>query len=264
MDQLPTVSWHFHQTSWTNTISINLQPVHHDWEEKDPIQVRHKHSCIFTCCVYSLGTHQYKCTDTVPSDTVCQNQVKLSRGTTTASYNLIKHSKHKTQYEQIRSFASSYLHNFLLKPLSSLLDLVLPLNSHSRVIGIIYSLINSHNTLTVLKKHWEEDLDTELSETLWKNIIQKMYSSSLCMRHIIIQLKIVHRLHWSKNKLARFKPNITPECDRCRQTSATLSRMFWYCPKLKGVWESLFATLSEILHTPRKSSSVPAIFTIYP
>lgn len=150
-------------------------------------------------------------------------------------------------------------HRLLILHHSSLLDSILRLNPYSKgVIGTVYSLLISCNLepLTSLKKKWEEDLEVELSDEVWSKARDRVHSSSVCLRHTVIQFKVVHRLHWSKVKLAKFTPNIDPTCDRCMQASATLSHMFWSCPKLNGFWQSIFKAFSDVLKIPLEPSAV--------
>lgn len=100
------------------------------------------------------------------------------------------------------------------------------------VVGRLYSILSMDNLkpLTTLKHQWEEELDTEISDELWQAVLNNIHSSSICLRHTIIQFKVTHRLHWSKAKLARIAPDIDPECDRCNIEPGTLSHMFFFLP----------------------------------
>lgn len=85
-----------------------------------------------------------------------------------------------------------------------------------------------------------------ISEPVWQKIIQRIYSSSVCLRHTVVHFKIVHRLHWSKDRLSKFKPDLDPTYDRCKQVPATLLHMFWTCLKLSRFWQSIFEAFSKI------------------
>jgi len=74
----------------------------------------------------------------------------------------------------------------------------------------------------------------------------------------------MHRLHWSKVRLAKFTPSVDPICDRCRQMPATLSHMFWFCSKLEHFWHSIFKTFSDVLQAPMEPSAITVIFGITP
>ena len=72
----------------------------------------------------------------------------------------------------------------------------------------------------------------------------------------------MHRLHWSKVKLAKFVPDMDPSCDRCNQDQATLAHAFWFCPKLNTFWQSIFKTLSDVLGIPIEPSASIAVFGV--
>ncbi len=171
------------------------------------------------------------------------------------------------RYLQLRSFASSSLSHYPSLPPSSLLESIIDLSPYSKgTIGRIYSVINSYNLepLDQLKRKWEVELDIEFSEELWQCILNNIYASSICLKHRVIQFKIVHRLHWSKVKLAKFKPNLDPNCDRCEMEPGTLSHMFWLCPRLRDFWQLVFKFLSDTLKTYIEPEAIISIFGITP
>ena len=129
-----------------------------------------------------------------------------------------------------------------------------------------YSLLNSFNLepLTSLKNKWEGDLGTEISDEVWEEALDRIHSSSICQRHKIIQFKVTHRLHWAKEKLSKFVPDMDPICDRCRQDQATLAHAFWFCPKLHTYWRLIFKTFSDVLQTPIEPTAEIAIFGVVP
>lgn len=68
----------------------------------------------------------------------------------------------------------------------------------------------------------EDELEVQISEELWQDALDRIHSSSICMRHTIIQFKTVHRLHWFKVKLAKFTSKVDVICDRCRTEQASV------------------------------------------
>lgn len=129
----------------------------------------------------------------------------------------------------------------------------------------IYEQLNVYDLtpLDILKNKWETDLDEPISEEMWHKIIQRIFSSSICLRHAVIQFKIVHRLHWSKVRLSKIT-DIDPTCDRCRQDPATLLHMFWTCPRLYMFWLNIFETFSGILGKVVEPSPLIALFGVAP
>lgn len=93
---------------------------------------------------------------------------------------------------------------------------------------------------------WEEDLGIALSDEIWQNCLRRIHTTSLCIRHGLIQFKVVHRLHYSNEKLSRIYPDVNPECPRCSHNPATLGHMFWSCRSLTSFWAKIFEAISHI------------------
>lgn len=107
-------------------------------------------------------------------------------------------------------------------------------------------------------------MNEQIPDAIWQNIIRRIHSSSICQRHAVVQFKIVHRLHWSKVRLSRIRPELDPTCDRCKQAPASLLHMFWTCPRLHSFWRSIFNTFSEMLEEPLDPSPLIALFGVAP
>lgn len=136
--------------------------------------------------------------------------------------------------------------------------------SLKETIGKIYALLNSENLkpLEVVRSKWEEELGINITDDEWQDIIDGIQSSSICQRHRVIQFKVVHRLHWSKVKLAQIKSDVDGLCDRCRADDGTLAHMFYHCPKLTEFWKSIFAFFSKVLEIDIKPFSITTIFGV--
>ena len=174
---------------------------------------------------------------------------------------------HFFRYLQLRDFVQSQCAGFPISPSASLLDNIFRQGTDfKRLIGRIYELLNlySSESLDNVKIKWEEDLGEQIPEDNWQEIIRRIHSSSICQRHAVIQFKVVHRLHWCKARLSKFRPDIDPLCDRCKQAPADLFHMFWSCPTLFDFWKSVIDTLSKILDRPLDYSPYIAIFGIVP
>jgi len=115
-------------------------------------------------------------------------------------------------------------------------------------ISFIYNSLSTaiDTSLSHVKSAWEEDLGIKLTEEEWCEAQEAVHSSSVCARHRLIQFKVLHRLHFSKARLAKMYKNVNPSCDRCGLHSATLGHMFWSCPKLSIFWGSIFQTVKAL------------------
>lgn len=83
------------------------------------------------------------------------------------------------------------------------------------LLSTIYEILYSHNLLPLdlLKNKWETDLNEPITEDTWHKTIERIFSSSICLRHAVFQFKIVHRLHSSKIRLSKSKAKMDPTCD---------------------------------------------------
>ncbi|KAI5086460.1 hypothetical protein C0J45_6416, partial [Silurus meridionalis] len=113
-----------------------------------------------------------------------------------------------------------------------------------------------------LKVQWEEDLNTELTDEIWQRAIHKIYTSSICVRHRLIQFKVFNRLHLSRTKLAKIYTNVDPNCTRCHQAPASLAHMFWSCPSIGTFWSEIFNTFTYICKKNMDPDPIIAIFGV--
>lgn len=174
---------------------------------------------------------------------------------------------HRFRYFQVRDFIRTHFLSFPSEPPPSPLVECLKLKPHlPGCVSQIYSIIQNINChpLHHLRTQWGEDLNTELSEETWQRVIQKIHTSSICVRHGLIQFKVVNRLHSCRAKLARIYPGLDPNCVRCNQAPATLGHMFWTCPKLCTFWSEIFNTFSYICKKKIDPDPATATFGVAP
>ena len=93
--------------------------------------------------------------------------------------------------------------------------------------------------------------------------ISNIHTSSICIRHGLIQFKVFHRLHYSNDRLAKIDPSVLPTCPRCGN-QVSLGHMFWSCPSLVNFWSSIFDCLSVLCNTPLKPNPLTALFGVTP
>ena len=178
-------------------------------------------------------------------------------------FNLPSH--HFFRYLQIRSFIRIRFPQFPNKPEKSPLDNFLVQAPLSKgIISHFYNLLQSLSSVSVysIKERWEEDLETEITEELWLDILSRVHTSSACARHGLLQCKVVHRTHWTKAKLVKIYDNIDPTCEKCHQTPVTHAHMFWSCPSLSTFWIEIFETLTALTGTPIVPNPITALFGI--
>ena len=131
---------------------------------------------------------------------------------------------HFFRYLQARSFAREH-YPFPHLPDKDLLDKILRCDPTLKGnISFIYNTILNLSipSLERTRCAWEQDLGVQLSTQTWEGSLDSIHSSSLCLRHNLIQFKIIHRLHFSRDRLAAIYPNTDPHCLRCHQGTATV------------------------------------------
>ena len=154
------------------------------------------------------------------------------------------------RYLQVRHFIQNHITPISSLPPKSSLDSILETppeakGTLSRLYAAIFEM--ERCSLSIIKeRNWEKDMDANITESQWSDIIQRIHSSSICARHSLIQFKIVHRLHMSKVKLSKIFPGVDPICNRCKQAPATLYHTFWSCSSLTAFWSSIFEVYSAI------------------
>ena len=174
-------------------------------------------------------------------------------------------SSHFFAYLQIRSYIQTNTNTFPQSPDPVQMDALFSTDPTIRgVISFLYNKLSkqAEDNIDHLKTAWEEDLGIELSANQWKDAQRNVHSSSICAKHGLIQLKILHRAHLSKVKISKMYPDADPICDRCKILPATLGHMFWACPKLSRFWSSIFQTFSDCFGHVLDPDPVLAIFGV--
>lgn len=147
------------------------------------------------------------------------------------------------------------------------MDDILALHPYTKGnISKIYIKIQGANppSWTKTKLSWEKDLDIELSERSWQFCLERIHTSSIWIRRSLIQFKVLHRLHYSNDKLSKLYSNVSSACFRCHQSPATLGHMFWNCMSLKSFWTNFSEAISHICKEKVPPSPLISIFGIPP
>lgn len=172
------------------------------------------------------------------------------------------------KYLQIRSFVKCLFPSFPNQPPNSAMETVFLSNPFQRgLIAKIHNVLSQEETtptLDHLKRAWQDDLGVSITDNQWSKAQRNVHSTSVCIRHGLLQFKVLHRLHLSKLKLSKMFPSISPSCDRCSQGPASLAHMFWNCPHITTYWNTIFQTLSKILKKQLKPEPIWALFGVKP
>lgn len=130
------------------------------------------------------------------------------------------------------------------------------------LVSVLYDNIQKAGALSLnyIARRWEEELEVTITDADWKTAITLAHSSLICIQHGLLQFKVLHRLHLSASKFAKLYPGSDPSCIRCKQNLATLSHMFWLCPKLSLFWSSICDTLSYLCNKTVRPNALTALF----
>lgn len=167
------------------------------------------------------------------------------------------------RYLQVRSYVKS---NFSLTlPPETWLDECLDMNPCDKgLVSAIYGRVQSaaSPSLNHLRNIWEEELGELFTDSAWQAAITRIHSSSICIRHGLLQFKVLHRLHLSPSRIAKMYPGADSSRPRCGRGPADLSHMFWLCPKLHTFWQAIFKTISFMCKRNIDPCFITALFGV--
>lgn len=146
------------------------------------------------------------------------------------------------QYLQIRHALQSQALTFQLQynPSEILMKATTIHLIKRRLIGELYHiLLNTAKVDGQAKSllHWQKDR-IDLDEDEWTRameILLAVVSISPCQQ--LTQLFILHRTHYTLQKLFAWGKYTSPLCQRCSVSNGSLIHMLWRCPKLHRYWE---------------------------
>ena len=172
-------------------------------------------------------------------------------------------NSHLFRFFQIRHLIQKQFPHFPNRPPESAIDIFLTLDpNQKRLISVLYDQIGSlsPDPMVPLKELWEGDLNSNISDNQWSDILDLVHTSSICARHGLLQCKVLHRAHFTNAKLAKIFPDRSDACNRCNQSPADHLHMFWTCPKLHTFWSDIFGTIEQAFSTKIDPNPLTALF----
>ena len=115
-------------------------------------------------------------------------------------------------------------------------------------------------SLNRLARLWEEELRTTISDANWQAAITLVHSSSICIRHGLLQFKVLHRLHLSASKLAKLYLGLDPIRIRCRRELASAT-CFGYARNWL-FWTGIFGAFSCMCNEAISPNPLTALFRV--
>ncbi|OCT84289.1 hypothetical protein XELAEV_18022447mg [Xenopus laevis] len=135
-----------------------------------------------------------------------------------------------------------------LEPRDHLVIALLNLNKSQGMISKICKLLCMHRCKEKplkCREQWETDLG-ELTDTEWSIALKAPSLISFIPRHKIMQLYMLHRAYYTRSRLSKMYPILTPQCLRCKQAVGDLMHTLWSCPGLQEYWKEALNVLEEI------------------
>ena len=87
-----------------------------------------------------------------------------------------------------------------------------------------------------------------------------VHTSSMCARHSLLQCKVLFRVHYTNVRLAKIYPGTSDSCNRCKQSPANHTHMFWSSLNLTSFWCQIFDTLATVLEVDLHPEPYTALF----
>lgn len=170
---------------------------------------------------------------------------------------------HFFRYLQVRNYVRQNIDNFENLPEESKVHNLLLGAADSK--GLISNFVKIFSeqvdcVTQSLKNAWEEELNIQIDDIVWGEGLNRIQYCSINARHHLIQFKVLHRLHYSKTKLHKIYPTVSPLCQRCKSADGTLAHLFWSCPKLYDFWCSVFQWFSDMYNCVFKPDPQVALF----
>lgn len=123
-------------------------------------------------------------------------------------------NSHFFRYLQIRHYVKQRFDHFETIPNSHpFYDNLLLAPDSKHLITKFVECFASSVSSEFLRQAWAKDLHSDVPAQLWEKALALVHSCSINTRYRLIQYKVIHRLHYSKTKLNRIFPSISPQCD---------------------------------------------------
>lgn len=90
-------------------------------------------------------------------------------------------------------------------------------------------------------------------------IIVHLLPNWLNFQNILINMSNSRYLNF---KLSKMYSNVVDTCNRCHNSLADLTHMFWFCPQLTNYWDTILKVLSESLSLNLQPNTWTCIFGV--
>ena len=92
---------------------------------------------------------------------------------------------------------------------------------------------------------WQRDLPALTSED-WSEGLQQYIPLMISAKERFIQLKFIHRVYYTPQRLAVIYHTSEDKCPRCGREVGNFIHMVWLCPKVQEFWRLVAAEIESI------------------
>lgn len=92
---------------------------------------------------------------------------------------------------------------------------------------------------------WQLDI-LALTEEDWSEGLQQCIPFMISARDRFVQLKFLHRVYYTPQKLSRIYPGLDDGCPKCRQSVGTFFHVVWACPVLQTYWRDIVSDVNGV------------------
>ena len=237
-----TAWWKFHKITHSTLAQSNFTPI---WNNPD-----------FTSNKKPLNFHTWAEKGITHLEHIFRNNTLISFPDLVQEYGI--RSNNFLKYLQLQSSLQTKLN---IKSINvclphSIAELI-NISSPEKLLSKIYKLIiQSDKNIHIPAIKWEQDLSITPDADFWTQICKNMYAMTKNSNLQLIQYKILHRTHYTGQKL--FKMGFTSEiCSHCTQNCPdTYLHATWLCAPINKFWKEITETLSRFLgsHIPLSPS----------
>lgn len=164
------------------------------------------------------------------------------------------------KYLQIRSSVGSVFGLNQIQCENTLQDWM-DLPSHLQSASVFYRKpLSYRGTVSLcdgLRLSWQRDLQSEINEEAWKNIISKIGWATRDARSTFIHYKTVHRYYFTPSRLFKMGWLQNDPCWKCGTDTGTYLHCFWECPLVFPFWTEVVQNLDK--RTGLSSPTVPQL-----
>lgn len=100
--------------------------------------------------------------------------------------------------------------------------------------------------LEKLWKTWHSDIPS-LDREGWEDCLEYGPKLVISSKDKLIQVKFLHRIYYTPQRLHRIYLDRDPECPRCKAHTGTFFHIFWDCPIISAYWTKVFGEINSRL-----------------